>query len=82
MIAADKLIELQNELVLQLVAEDGCAIGLEGDRGVAGGVTIAIARGDVACPVKALREWLGAAGIEAGRYSARSTRRPRWLRRG
>jgi integrase len=30
------------------------------------GVTIAIARGDVACPVKALREWLGAAGIEAG----------------
>ena len=30
------------------------------------GVTIAIARGDVACPAKALREWLGAAGIEAG----------------
>jgi site-specific recombinase XerD len=30
------------------------------------GVTIAIARGDIACPVKALREWLGAAGIEAG----------------
>jgi integrase len=30
------------------------------------GVTIAIARGDVACPVKALREWLGAAGIETG----------------
>jgi site-specific recombinase XerD len=30
------------------------------------GVTIAIARGDVACPVKALREWLDAAGIEAG----------------
>lgn len=30
------------------------------------GVTIAIARGDVACPVKALREWLVAAGIEAG----------------
>jgi integrase len=30
------------------------------------GVTIAIARGDVACLVKALREWLGAAGIEAG----------------
>ena len=29
------------------------------------GVTIAIARGDIACPVKALREWLDAAGIEA-----------------
>src|ERR1700747_993241 len=31
-----------------------------------GGVTIAIARGDVACPVKALRAWLNAADIEAG----------------
>src|SRR3977135_358322 len=30
------------------------------------GVTIAIARGDIACPVKALRAWLDAAGIEAG----------------
>jgi site-specific recombinase XerD len=30
------------------------------------GVTIAIARGDIACPVKALRRWLDAAGIEAG----------------
>jgi site-specific recombinase XerD len=30
------------------------------------GVTIAIARGDIACPVKALRKWLDAAGIEAG----------------
>src|ERR1700716_75036 len=30
------------------------------------GVTIAIARGDIACPVKALREWLAAANIEAG----------------
>jgi site-specific recombinase XerD len=30
------------------------------------GVTIAIARGDIACPVKALREWLDAAGIESG----------------
>ena len=30
------------------------------------GVTIAIARGDVACPVKALREWLKQAGIDAG----------------
>jgi len=30
------------------------------------GVTIAIARGVVACPAKALREWLEAAGIEAG----------------
>lgn len=29
------------------------------------GVKIAIARGDVACPVKALREWLSSAGIEA-----------------
>jgi site-specific recombinase XerD len=30
------------------------------------GVTIAIARGDVACPARALREWLDAAGIETG----------------
>src|SRR5882762_10276975 len=30
------------------------------------GVTIAIARGDIACPVKALRAWPDAAGIEAG----------------
>jgi site-specific recombinase XerD len=30
------------------------------------GETIAISRGDVACPVKALREWLQAAGIESG----------------
>jgi site-specific recombinase XerD len=30
------------------------------------GVTIAITRGDVACPARALREWLDAAGIEAG----------------
>jgi len=30
------------------------------------GATIAIARGDVACPAKALREWLEAAGIESG----------------
>jgi site-specific recombinase XerD len=30
------------------------------------GVTIAIARGDIACPAKALREWLDAAGIETG----------------
>jgi site-specific recombinase XerD len=30
------------------------------------GVTIAIARGVVACPARALREWLAAAGIEAG----------------
>jgi integrase len=30
------------------------------------GTTIAIARGDIACPVKALREWLDAAGIESG----------------
>ena len=30
------------------------------------GVTIAIARGDVACPAKALREWLDAAGIVTG----------------
>jgi len=30
------------------------------------GATIAIARGDVACPAKALREWLDAAGIENG----------------
>src|SRR5215472_11676664 len=30
------------------------------------GVTIAIPRGDVACPARALRAWLDAAGIEAG----------------
>src|SRR4029077_20021276 len=30
------------------------------------GATVAIARGDVACPAKALREWLDAAGIENG----------------
>jgi site-specific recombinase XerD len=30
------------------------------------GVSIAIARGDVACPAKALRAWLDASGIEAG----------------
>ena len=30
------------------------------------GVTIAIARGDVACPARALQEWLDAAGIETG----------------
>ena len=30
------------------------------------GATIAIARGDVACPAMALREWLEAAGIESG----------------
>jgi site-specific recombinase XerD len=30
------------------------------------GITIAIARGDFACPAKALREWLDAAGIETG----------------
>jgi integrase len=30
------------------------------------GVTIAIVRGDVACPAEALRAWLAAAGIEAG----------------
>jgi integrase len=30
------------------------------------GATIAIARGDVACPANALREWLDAAGIEDG----------------
>jgi hypothetical protein len=30
------------------------------------GATIAIARGDVACPAKALREWLDAGGIVSG----------------
>ena len=30
------------------------------------GITIAIARGTVACPARALREWLDAAGIETG----------------
>jgi site-specific recombinase XerD len=38
------------------------------------GATIAIAKGDVACPAKALRTWLDAAGIESGPSSARSTR--------
>jgi len=41
------------------------------------GATIAIARGDVACPAKALREWLDAAGIENGPIFARSTRAAR-----
>jgi hypothetical protein len=36
------------------------------DRSGTPGETIAIARGDIACPVKALREWLDAAGLEAG----------------
>jgi integrase len=30
------------------------------------GATIAIARGDVACPARALLEWLDAAGIKSG----------------
>jgi integrase len=30
------------------------------------GTTIAVARGDIACPVEALRIWLVAAGIESG----------------
>jgi site-specific recombinase XerD len=30
------------------------------------GVTIAVARGTIACPARALREWLDAAGIETG----------------
>ena len=30
------------------------------------GVTIAVARGDIACPARALRDWLDAAGIKAG----------------
>jgi site-specific recombinase XerD len=30
------------------------------------GVAIAIAKGDIACPAQALREWLDAAGIETG----------------
>ncbi|MGY3407278.1 integrase [Bradyrhizobium sp. GM5.1] len=30
------------------------------------GSTIAVTRGTVACPVRALREWLSAAGIESG----------------
>jgi hypothetical protein len=38
------------------------------------GATMAIPRGDIACPVKALRAWLDAAGIEAGPIFARSTR--------
>jgi integrase len=42
------------------------------------GETIAIARGDRACPVKALRAWLEAAGIETGRYSGRSTKAAWW----
>jgi hypothetical protein len=38
------------------------------------GVTIAIARGSVACPVVALREWLSAAEIREGPSSGPSTR--------
>ena len=48
--------------------ETGLLVKIRGsktDQGRAG-ATIAIARGDVACPAKALREWLDAAGIEAG----------------
>lgn len=30
------------------------------------GTTIAITRGDIACPIRALRTWLDAAGIESG----------------
>jgi hypothetical protein len=30
------------------------------------GATVAIVRGSVACPVKALKAWLGAAGITEG----------------
>jgi hypothetical protein len=41
------------------------------------GETIAIARGDVACPVKALQAWLEASGIEAGQSSGRSTKAAR-----
>jgi hypothetical protein len=46
------------------------------------GATIGIARGDVAYPVKALRAWLAAAGIEAGPICARSTWRARCGPRG
>jgi hypothetical protein len=46
------------------------------------GVTIAIARGDVACPIKALRAWLEAACMRPGRSSGRSTRRARCGPRG
>jgi site-specific recombinase XerC len=46
------------------------------------GVTIAIARGDIACPVKALREWLDAAGSRPDRSSDRSIRRARCGPRG
>jgi integrase len=41
------------------------------------GETIAIARGDRACPVKALRAWLDAAGIETGPIFGPITDHPR-----
>ena len=46
------------------------------------GIIIAIARGDIACPALALREWLEAAGIETGPISVQSTRVARWAPNG
>ena len=43
------------------------------------GRTVPIARGDIACPAKALHAWLDAAGITSGPIYGRSTRRARCL---
>jgi integrase len=49
-------------------AETGLLVTIRGSKTdqERAGATIAIARGDVACPAKALREWLDAAGVESG----------------
>jgi hypothetical protein len=39
------------------------------------GVTVAITRGDVACPARALREWLDAAGAPRNSVPSRGTNR-------
>ena len=46
------------------------------------GVTIAITRGDVACPSRALREWLDAASMRPAQSLGLSTRPPQCRGRG
>jgi site-specific recombinase XerD len=59
--APDKLAGLRDRALLLIVTIRGSKTDQERM-----GATIAIARGDIACPAKALRKWLDAAGIEAG----------------
>jgi integrase len=47
-------------------AKSGLLIKIRRSKTDREGVTNAIARGDTACPAKALQEWLEAAGIETG----------------